>query len=98
LKKKLSVAALLCLFALSIIILYFPKVQAQEIGLGPSRLSGQSRYQTARDISEDFNNSKCDNVILAYGNDFPDALSASVLSKKFNAPILLVDSKVNEKY
>ena len=94
-KKKLSVGALLCLFALGIFILYYPKVQAHGVNLGAARLSGQSLYQTAKAISEDFNSKTCDNVILTYGNDFPDALSASILSKKFNAPILLVDSKFN---
>lgn len=59
------------------------------------RLSGQDRYKTAKAIAEEFNNAKCDGgVILASGNDFPDALSASVLSKKLNAPILLVDTTV----
>ena len=57
------------------------------------RLFGQDRYQTSVAIAEAYNNDKCENIILASGNDFPDALSASVLSKKLNAPILLVDSK-----
>lgn len=59
-----------------------------------SRLSGQDRYQTSMAIAEAYNNAKCDNVILASGNDFPDALSASILSKKLNAPILLVATTV----
>ena len=36
------------------------------------------------------------NVILASGNSFPAALSASLLSEKLNASILLVNSNVNE--
>jgi len=35
-------------------------------------------------------------VVIASGNQFPDALSASVLVKKFKAPILLVDNKVQD--
>ncbi|WP_006718073.1 cell wall-binding repeat-containing protein [Desulfitobacterium metallireducens] len=62
----------------------------------PPRLAGLDRYQTARAISEDFNKGKCDNIILASGTNFPDALSASILSKKYNAPILLVGSTVGE--
>jgi len=59
-----------------------------------SRLAGQNRYQTSEAIAGAFNNNEmCDNVILASGNDFPDALSASILSKKLNAPILLVDTE-----
>ncbi|AFM42966.1 RCC1 domain-containing protein, alpha-tubulin suppressor [Desulfosporosinus acidiphilus SJ4] len=55
-----------------------------------SRLAGQDQYQTSVVVAEAYNNSTCDNVILASGNDFPDALSASILSKKLQAPILLV--------
>jgi alpha-tubulin suppressor-like RCC1 family protein/putative cell wall-binding protein len=60
-----------------------------------SRLSGQDRYQTSVAIAEAYNNGLTQNVILASGNDFPDALSASILSKKLNAPILLVNSTAN---
>lgn len=59
------------------------------------RLAGLDRFQTAKVISENFNNAQCSNVILVSGNDFPDALTASILSKKLNAPILLVNSTVN---
>lgn len=58
------------------------------------RIYGNNRYETCLNISEKFNNEKVDNIIIASGNDFPDALSGSVLSKKFNAPILLVDKEV----
>lgn len=60
------------------------------------RLAGNDRYQTAKIISENLNSSQSNNVILVSGNNFPDALSASVLSKKLNAPILLVDSTVSQ--
>ncbi|MFZ3129796.1 MAG: beta-propeller domain-containing protein [Desulfosporosinus sp.] len=59
-----------------------------------NRLAGQDRFQTARIISEQFNADSVQDVILTSGNDFPDALAASVLAKKLNAPILLVDSKI----
>jgi alpha-tubulin suppressor-like RCC1 family protein/putative cell wall-binding protein len=60
-----------------------------------SRLAGQDHYQTSVAIAGAYNNNgDCDNVILASGNSFPDALSASLLSKKWNAPILLVNSTV----
>lgn len=54
------------------------------------RLAGQDRYRTARAIAEEYNSTKCKNIILVSGTNFPDALSSSILSKKFNAPILLV--------
>lgn len=61
-----------------------------------SRLAGQGHYQTSVAIAEAYNNNgECGNVILVSGNSFPDALSASILSKKLNAPILLVNTTVN---
>lgn len=59
-----------------------------------TRIYGNNRYETGINISEKFNNGKVDNVIIASGNNFPDALAGSVLSKKLNAPIILVDKKL----
>lgn len=61
-----------------------------------ARLAGQDRYQTARTIGEDYNSGKCANIILVSGNNFPDALSSSILSKKFDAPVLLVGATVEQ--
>jgi len=61
-----------------------------------NRLSGQDRYQTSRAISEQFNSGTVRDVIITSGNEFPAALSASVLAKKLNAPILLVDKNVQD--
>ncbi|MDR3599462.1 MAG: cell wall-binding repeat-containing protein [Desulfosporosinus sp.] len=61
-----------------------------------SRLAGQDHYQTSMAIAGAYNNNgECGNVILASGNSFPDALSASLFSKKYSAPILLVGTTVN---
>lgn len=62
----------------------------------PHRLAGQDRYHTARTIAEDYNKGKVKNIILASGTNFPDALSSSILSKKFDAPILLVGPTMGE--
>lgn len=52
------------------------------------RSFGSNRYQTAISISQNgWTNS--DYVIIANGEDFPDALSASPLAAYYNAPILL---------
>ena len=52
------------------------------------RLAGQDRYETAVKISQKgWNNS--DTVILVSGENFPDALVATPLAYKLNAPILL---------
>lgn len=58
-------------------------------GYNVSRLSGNDRYKTSVNISESFNNGTIQTVILANGENFPDALSGSLLSKKYNAPIVL---------
>ncbi|MCT7443489.1 cell wall-binding repeat-containing protein, partial [Escherichia coli] len=42
-----------------------------------------------------YNSEKFENVIIANGNNFPDALAGSALSKKLNAPILLIDENIN---
>jgi Putative cell wall-binding domain len=59
-----------------------------------NRIYGENRYKTSINISKNFSNETVDNVIIASGNDFPDALAGSVLSKKLNAPILLVDKDI----
>lgn len=62
----------------------------------PHRLAGLDRYHTARTIAEDYNKGIAKNIILASGTNFPDALSSSILSKKLDAPILLVGSTIGE--
>lgn len=54
----------------------------------PIRLAGQDRYTTAIEISK-AGWQLSDNVVLATGEDFPDALCAAPLAKQLNAPILL---------
>ncbi len=56
-----------------------------------SRLSGESRYETAIEISKDGWYEGTDNVIIARGDDFPDALAGTTLSSKYDAPILLTE-------
>lgn len=63
--------------------------------MSTDRLSGETRYETAKVISEYYGNGKVKNVILTTGNEFADALSASVLAHEKEAPILLVDSAVD---
>lgn len=53
------------------------------------RLSGLTRFATARAIAEEFNHSMTSQVVVASGLNFPDALSGSVLAKQLDAPILL---------
>ena len=53
------------------------------------RLSGNNRYETSVNISKAGWSDGSEYVIMATGLDYPDALSATPLAKKLNAPILL---------
>lgn len=55
------------------------------------RLAGTDRYNTAIQISQDGWTSSS-TVVLARGDDYPDALAGAVLAHKYNAPLLLSDS------
>ncbi|MBC2580174.1 cell wall-binding repeat-containing protein [Clostridium sp. DJ247] len=52
------------------------------------RLAGQDRYETAAEICKK-GWSQSDYAVLSSGENFPDALCAAPLAKKYNAPILL---------
>ena len=60
------------------------------------RIAGDNRYATARYIADTYREvtgdkyAKYTNLIVASGNDFADALSASYLSSKLGAPIINV--------
>lgn len=64
------------------------KVQAAETFL---RLGGDTRYETSVKISQQYWSSSS-SVVLASGESFPDALCATPLAKKYDAPILLTSS------
>ncbi|WP_147565400.1 leucine-rich repeat domain-containing protein [Clostridium tyrobutyricum] len=55
-----------------------------------TRLGGSDRYQTAAQVATT-NWTTSDNVVLVNGTGYADAVSASVLAKKLNAPIILTD-------
>ncbi|WP_252312085.1 cell wall-binding repeat-containing protein [Sinobaca sp. H24] len=61
--------------------------------LSLQRLSGPTRYDTAVEISKN-GWMQAETVVIATGEDFPDALSGTPLAHKLNAPILL--SSANE--
>lgn len=56
-----------------------------------SRIYGKDRIDTSIQIAKSYIKSS-EFAILANQNNFPDSLSATVLSKKYNAPILLTDA------
>lgn len=71
-----------------VIALMFIASSAKAAPAGTKRLWGNDRYQTCSQIvNEGWRSSEY--AILVNGENFPDALSASILAKKYNAPILL---------
>ncbi|MFL0268932.1 cell wall-binding repeat-containing protein [Candidatus Clostridium radicumherbarum] len=62
-------------------------------GITVDRTSGINRYQTALNIVNKYKASFDYDVILATGQDFPDALSGGVLAAKKKIPILLAENK-----
>lgn len=57
-----------------------------------TRLSGDDRYETCvKAVDETWKTS--DYAVLVTGEDYPDALSAAPLAKKYNAPILITQSQ-----
>ncbi|WP_165998578.1 cell wall-binding repeat-containing protein [Bacillus sp. Cs-700] len=66
----------------------FWKQMKPALPIGIERIAGKDRYLTAVAISE-ASFEAADTVVLARGDDFPDALSGAPLAYKKNAPILL---------
>lgn len=60
------------------------------------RIWGQDRYETSLNIAKYFN-LKGDYATIATGENFPDALAGSVLSAKYNAPIILVNQDITNQ-
>lgn len=60
------------------------------------RVFGTTRYDTSIKLADTFNtladSSKFDNVVIAYGENFPDALSASYLAYVKKAPLITVNA------
>lgn len=52
------------------------------------RLNGKNRYETSLKVA-DYAYKNSDKLILASGDDYPDALIASVVSNRMKAPIIL---------
>ncbi|MEG1255478.1 cell wall-binding repeat-containing protein [Clostridium sp.] len=57
-----------------------------------TRLGGTTRYDTGVEVSKNGWKKGSGTIVLVCGGDYPDALSAAPLAKKYNAPILLTES------
>jgi putative cell wall-binding protein len=84
-KKK--IIGLVFSFTLCFTLLFTYGVKAD--GLQNTRLGGFTRYDTnIKVVQQGWQKSDC--AVLVGGENFPDALSAAPLAKKYNAPIFLV--------
>lgn len=88
-KKSLFIKSLILSLAL---IFSFAITTIGNTSPATNRLAGFDRYETASKIAKS-GWSQSDYAILAYGENFPDALASATLAKKYNAPILLTASK-----
>ena len=77
-----------------IAVLILPMIAVGNASASPlvHRIAGDTRYETAAAIAKE-GWSQSDYAILAYGGNFPDALAAAPLARKYNAPILLTEAQ-----
>ncbi|KPU43701.1 N-acetylmuramoyl-L-alanine amidase LytC precursor [Oxobacter pfennigii] len=78
------------IFAVSLFLMFTISVQAA-VNIG--RIQGDDRYKTAVEISKAAFEQDSMFAILAYGEDYPDALAAAPLAKLYSAPILLTEKE-----
>ena len=60
-----------------------------------SRITGKNRFDTAVQIAKKYFGSKPSRIILAYGDNYADGLSAGPLAQTMKCPILLTSGKYN---
>src|SRR4051812_7207061 len=85
--RRVRAGAVLAAAALVAVLLPASSADATG-GFAMTRIAGSSRYATAAQIAVD-SFGKANGIILATGETFPDALSASFLAGYVNSPILL---------
>lgn len=75
--------------------------QKEEPAKEPLRLAGEDRYETAIKIADalkkEQGKDKFDTAVVAYGDNYADALSGAYLAKVNNAPLLLVNRNNTEQ-
>lgn len=92
--KSKKLAALVAAVALSISF-SFTKVHAATTTV---RFNGIDRYETAAKVCENGWQGNTDYAVIVNGENFPDALSAAPLAKKYDAPILLTNKEILNPY
>jgi putative cell wall-binding protein len=94
--KRLKPAKVIILGGESVVSTAVASRIASATGLVPTRIAGHNRYATARLIAQAIvattgGKTPGGTAIVATGRDFPDALSASVLSAAKHWPIILTE-------
>lgn len=87
LKKLLCVMT--CFFVVFAGITFADNIKVSATSTGYTRLGGTTRYLTSVQISQNGWPDGSANIVIASGEDYPDALCAAPLAKLYNAPILL---------
>ncbi len=72
-------------------IYYYP-VEGKYLAEGPERFEGDDRYQTAVEVSQQAFPYGANTVVIATGENWPDALGGSALAGAVEGPILLTPS------
>lgn len=80
--------AMIVLVAICLCPMFSQKVLADTFA---RRLAGKNRYETASEIIQYGWPDESSNAVLVSGGDYPDALSAASLAKKYDAPVMITD-------
>ncbi len=87
-RKSYSIVIVLCIIVSLLAVPLSVLAAGTSAGISRERISGSNRYATAAEIARK-GWTTSDYAVLASGENFPDALCASPLAAKYNAPILL---------
>lgn len=92
-KVAMALATSLATFTLFFSSPVVPNVQAESASSQTTRIAGSTRFETALEISKT-GWAQAPAVVLARGDDYPDALAGAILahSSQVQGPLLLTDS------
>lgn len=90
-KKKVLIITMIIVMLLGTISID----AATKVKTTDARYGGENRYETSYLVADALfkANGSFSNVVVAYGGNFPDALSGGYLTRVKNAPLLLVDAR-----
>lgn len=90
--KKITIMVLTVIIGT---VVNFTKAHAASIA---NRYNGIDRYETAAKVCQDGWKEDTDYAVVVNGENFPDAMSAAPLAKKYEAPILLTGKDILNPY